>query len=802
MRALPFLFTLALAARAPAQEAREAVLRGFVVALENGTPRGFEPVADDGAVDGRSWESLRDVLERYRRISVLSARTASVPGDPGALRLTLDASGVLANAWGVRRKLPSRWILRFGGDASAPLLSGAATAEHDAARELIDARTDAARRGVLERHDDLDQDSILAEARKVVISLARLGRYSAEFSMAREALVFDLSFALDRGDRVHASRTLAAFARLEIANHERVALPYGRAAVELADGADCQTSAEARFAYMNARARLPEMRASGLRGLLSVAEERDGLEDPRVSLQALHNVAQIQKQVGNLREAIVRAEELLSSARLFGWVEGEAMASWTLAEAHADLGQPEIAADEFEATYRRLRDAGNAPWAAMALSQLATSEIAAGDVASATRHREQAFAEGRQRVPSFERAEILSAGTGWLLAAGRIAEAARLVEEAMSATVDSPAALWLAAARVKLAQGDPAQALAFARNVYLKSADSDWQAPTLSGRALHRLGRTSEAEDELHRAIALIEEHRSSVTADAPSRASYLHDKLEPYRNLVDLLAEAGRASEALATAERMRARALRDLLAEGRVEIAADTRIEGLAASTEWEERLVNVNRTILTEPVGDSRRKLELEREAIRQEIQRRRTELEIAHPSRTGEGTSERLDLLVEEGAFIPPDGVAVELVVADDHTWAFLVSHEAGGRPAVKVRRIAAGGTTLSPLVARLTKEIESRDPGFTLTARHLYEELIAPIEDDIAEAKAICLVPDGVLWRLPFDALKDRTGRDLVDRFSVFRRPSLASLRPERPSREAKPHLLALADPAVAGATAS
>jgi len=790
---LPILFALALATRAPAEETREAVLRRFVAALENGTPRGFEPVAENGAVDGRAWESLRDVLERYRRISVASARTSAMPGDAGALRLTLDASGDLNNAWGLRRKLPPLWILRFGGDASAPLLSGAETAEHAAARELVEARTDAARSRALASHSELDPESIIAEARKIVISFSRLGRNAAEFSMAREALVFDLSFALDRGDRIHVSQTLTAFARLETSNLEELALPLARGAVDLGEGSDCQTAAEARFAYMNTLARFPEGREEGLRGLLSVAEERDRLDDPRVALQALHNVAAMQRLHGHLREALVTAEELLPAARAFGWVEGEAMATWTLAEAHADLGQPEIAAAELEATYRRLRDAGNAPWAVMALSQLAASEIAAGDLAAATRHHELAFAEGRQNVPVFERAEILSAGTLLLLAAGRTTEAARLVEEALAATVDRPAALWLAAARVKLAQGDAEGALALAGNVYVESADLDWQAPTLSGRALHCLGRTSEGEKELRRAIALIEEHRSSLTADASTRASFLHDKLEPYRNLVDLLAESGRASEALATVERMRARALRDLLAEGRVEIAADAR---------FEERLVNLNRAILTQPAGDSRRKLELERETIRREIQKRRTELEIAHPTRTKEGAHERLDLPVEEDAFIPPDGVAVELVVADDHTWAFLVSPETSGRPVVKVRRIAAGVTTLSPLVARLTKEIEGRDPGFTLAARRLYDALIGPIESDIAGAKAICLVPDGVLWRLPFDALKDRAGRDLVDRFSVFRRPSLASLRPERTSREAKPRLLALADPAIAGSTAS
>jgi CHAT domain-containing protein len=59
------------------------------------------------------------------------------------------------------------------------------------------------------------------------------------------------------------------------------------------------------------------------------------------------------------------------------------------------------------------------------------------------------------------------------------------------------------------------------------------------------------------------------------------------------------------------------------------------------------------------------------------------------------------------------------------------------------------------------------------------------------------VPDGILWRLPFQALQDGSGRHLIERVALAYAPSLALLRnhgaPE-PAQRATGGLLALADP--------
>src|SRR5205823_5845863 len=70
-------------------------------------------------------------------------------------------------------------------------------------------------------------------------------------------------------------------------------------------------------------------------------------------------------------------------------------------------------------------------------------------------------------------------------------------------------------------------------------------------------------------------------------------------------------------------------------------------------------------------------------------------------------------------------------------------------------------------------------------------------------KALCIIPDGTLWRLPFETLIDRRGRFLVESRSTFYAPSLSVLaevtKPGRraPAPEA---LLAVGNPTVGSAT--
>jgi CHAT domain-containing protein len=77
-------------------------------------------------------------------------------------------------------------------------------------------------------------------------------------------------------------------------------------------------------------------------------------------------------------------------------------------------------------------------------------------------------------------------------------------------------------------------------------------------RVLRRLGRTSEAEGDLRKAIDIVETQRAAI-ARPDLRDSFLGTSGDPYDELSDLLDASGRKFDAIAAADRRRARVLLD---------------------------------------------------------------------------------------------------------------------------------------------------------------------------------------------------------------------------------------------------
>src|SRR5262249_19042585 len=122
------------------------------------------------------------------------------------------------------------------------------------------------------------------------------------------------------------------------------------------------------------------------------------------------------------------------------------------------------------------------------------------------------------------------------------------------------------------------------------------------------------------------------------------------------------------------------------------------------------------------------------------------------------------------------------------------------------------SALPGAIARLVALLEAGDDPGDL-ARTLGDALLAPAVADLApEVTRLVIIPDGPLYRVPWDALRLADGRRVVDRFAVSIAPSAAVVAALwRRAREAgaagsaaRPlRLLAFGDPAfAAGAAAS
>jgi CHAT domain-containing protein len=152
--------------------------------------------------------------------------------------------------------------------------------------------------------------------------------------------------------------------------------------------------------------------------------------------------------------------------------------------------------------------------------------------------------------------------------------------------------------------------------------------------------------------------------------------------------------------------------------------------------------------------------------------------------------------------------VEYVVGEDFLVVFTVERQSVGSRDIRVSYYVrpVKRDDLARMVRSYRERIQNRALSLP-EARQLYDLLIAPIAQSLENKRVVGIVPDDILWEVPFHALVDPQGKHLVQRWTVFYVPSLTVLnrlhqvkeyrqkefrtRPQNASRK----LLALAYPA-------
>jgi len=333
---------------------------------------------------------------------------------------------------------------------------------------------------------------------------------------------------------------------------------------------------------------------------------------------------------GDFTLALARFDRALELARGAGLTREEA--DWEKGRSRAllQLGRYDDARRAIDAAFAHYEKAGQATALTEALLDLGALELDLGELASAdthfTRGQQLSWTIGYQRgitAGSLARGDIEIRRQQWDRAAGHyaraVADARRLndqatlsaaatragltalrrnrpgeadaaIADAEAAARRSGSALLLSEALLgrgerELARPDAsAAARAFtdagrsARD--LGAVDIVWRADYGTGRAAEVAGQPERAIAAYRAAVDVIESVRGQL-AGPGRRAGYLEGKLQVYQALVRLLVEQGRAEEAFQYAERLRARAFRDLLLRGVIGNSAEgRRIEEQLAS------------------------------------------------------------------------------------------------------------------------------------------------------------------------------------------------------------------------------
>jgi len=346
---------------------------------------------------------------------------------------------------------------------------------------------------------------------------------------------------------------------------------------------------------------------------------------------------------------------------------------------------------------------------------------------------------------------------------------------------------------------------------------SKWLEPLSSslsylGLAYRAVGRLDDARRAFDEAIAVNETMRAQVGGGEQESERFFEKKTLPYYATVEILAGQKRHEEALAYAERAKGRVLLDVIRSGRAGVTKTMSVD----ERETERKLSTSIASLNTRMQGESARarpnqtrisELEASLEQARLDQRAFQAQLYIAHPElRVRRGEAQTLTLEQAGGLLTDSRTALLEYAVAGDHTFLFVVTASPGkvrDRTVLKLYDLNIKRNDLVERVQKLNQRIANNDIEFDAPARDLYNLLIAPARQQLQGKTALVIVPDDILWEMPFQALRSSDGRFLIQSAAVSYAPSLTLLREivkSGQSRSRSTALLAMGNPKLAGQT--
>lgn len=309
--------------------------------------------------------------------------------------------------------------------------------------------------------------------------------------------------------------------------------------------------------------------------------------------------------------------------------------------------------------------------------------------------------------------------------------------------------------------------------------EGQWDAALGLGKTYKMLGQKADAEQELKKAVALVEKERSHLSRDT-FKTFNLDLRQECFLELIDLYVSENKPELSLELAEKSRARAFLDLL-EGRIKrstadtvavvIEGDGRTNVVASVPDNAERQI----VAMAENHGDS---------VVR------------------GVTITPKASTLVESSAYSPlnasPPSIAeisalvkrsgshvVEYCILKDKLliWVVLPTGEIKLAPPVVVnaaelkKKIAEAHQSISQSTKSL-KDIAIQDEKRTRLLKELYTLLISPVNALLPNTPdtVVTFVPHGPLFSVPFAALLSPSNKYLIEERTISYLPAIGVLR--------------------------
>ena len=321
---------------------------------------------------------------------------------------------------------------------------------------------------------------------------------------------------------------------------------------------------------------------------------------------------------------------------------------------------------------------------------------------------------------------------------------------------------WLGLSMAESGAGDHPAALASARKVgataeKIRSEDLAWRAAVRSGEALRKLGRPAEARREFERAVASIDRIAAEVPVN-PNARGQLDDSAGAWTGLAMTLAEAGDPRGALAAAEARRFHIRRVQLSSFQRDIT-----RGMTPDEQTDEQtivreLISTRAQLRAE--GDARKPDVARLEKLRQQhaalvtrragqqtaLYARLPELQVWRGLRAPDGADDLGALASDDRTLL------VEYVLGDDELLVVTVA-KGDARPDVTAAIVPIDRRALADRINDAMKSAVLGDSAaWEKQTAAISGSLLTPLIPRLAGRGRCVIVPDDLLWKVPFEAL--------------------------------------------------
>ena len=322
------------------------------------------------------------------------------------------------------------------------------------------------------------------------------------------------------------------------------------------------------------------------------------------------------------------------------------------------------------------------------------------------------------------------------------------------------------------------EAVALARATHLLKLT--FLATATLGDSYAATNKVDLAVQTLKDAIDQIVMLRDRVAGREEGLQLFFENKVGPYHSLMRLLLQQGKFFEALVYAEQAKSRVLLDIVVSGKGNLE---NVLNESEKAEWQtlvRKISAINERIKSQPASEaeSTRGLYKELDAARLELASFQDKTYVTHPElQLRSGTTQPLTVPSLTSLIAGNDGAYLEYVVTDDRVGLFVVTRNRATN-ALDTRYVGLPITSkdLQAKINEFHSMLAQRHPGYRKLSRELYESLIKPADKQLRGIKNLFIVPDGLIWTLPFQALITERDRYLIEEYALGYAPSLSVLQ--------------------------